>query len=191
MTTLKNTEAREKFVGPDLKRQGCRARTPARGLFFWRGTCARAARAEDPVSARRYVRRSPENYNDELVRMILRALRCRSFRGASAGQYVDDSVVAFAAGVFKHGSINVAQGNNRGPGLRPSSRVVNRELILDRLGIEPRETLGDFQGLRVGVLKRGASPEIGGLHNQRVALPMPPRIAVPAVDASREMRTAI
>src|SRR5438270_12410147 len=98
--------------------------------------------------------------------MIRRQLGGRLLSGASSGEYVDDAIVTLTARVFKHRPINVAQGNDGGPRLRPGGRIVNGELILDGLGIKPRETFGDLQGMGISVLEGGAGPEIGGLHDQ-------------------------
>src|SRR5580704_6279118 len=117
---------------------------------------------------------------------------CRCFfRGASPGQDVDNAVVPLAARVLKHWPITVAQWNNRGPRLRPRGRVIDRELVLDRARVEPRETLGDLQGLRIRVLEGSARTEIGGFHDERVAFPMTPGIPVPSMEVLGEMRAPI
>src|SRR4029077_21116340 len=86
---------------------------------------------------------------------------------------------------------NMAQWNNGGPRLRPSGRVVDRELVLDRVRVEPRETLGDLQGLGIRVLEGSARTEIGGFHDGGVAFPMTPGVPMPSMEVVRETRASV
>src|SRR5580700_5870681 len=104
------------------------------------------------------------------------------FGSAGAREDVDCVVVVLGAVILEYRAIHMAQGDDRRPRLRPGGWVIDGELVLDRILIRARKVLRDFQGLRVGILEGGAGAEIGGLDDQRTALPMAARISVPAMD---------
>jgi hypothetical protein len=54
-------------------------------------------------------------------------------------------------------------------------RILDGELVVDRLRVDARETLGDAIGFGIRVLEDHAivGSEIGGLDDQRVAVPVP------------------
>ena len=79
--------------------------------------------------------------------------------------------------------------------------VVDGELVVDGAGVDPRETLGDGDGVVVPAVRhaqqdgvaahrrrvRLGAPQVGGLDDQGVAFPAPPRVAVPLANACRQM----
>src|SRR6266571_1884279 len=108
-------------------------------------------------------------------------------REASPHQNLNGVVVTLAAGVLPQRPWDRAQGNDRRPGFRPCRRIVNREFVLDRFRVYAREVFGNFQGRGIGVPIGILGTEIGGLHDERVALPMAAPIPMPLVHVCRGM----
>src|ERR1700677_1177388 len=105
---------------------------------------------------------------------------------------MDHVVIIFMAGVLVHllTGIGLSPWNSGRPGLRPCSRILDRELVVERSRVDAREALGDTESLGIGSLKNHAvvGPEIGGLNDQRRALPMSAGIAQPLVEILSDMR---
>src|ERR1700730_16308611 len=85
---------------------------------------------------------------------------------------IDDVHVAFAAGVLEEGSLGRSQGNDGRPWFGPSRGIVNRKTILNLIGGDALEALGDLQSFGIGVPKGSFRPGISRLHHQWVAFPM-------------------
>src|ERR1700687_625337 len=68
--------------------------------------------------------------------------------GPSSSQEVDDVKVVLVAGVFIHllGRIDPGPGNPGGPGFCPRRRILDREFVIDRVGVDARKALGDVVG---------------------------------------------
>ena len=66
-------------------------------------------------------------------------------------------------------------------------RIVNRELVLEPPGRDPREPF-DETHVRPGPTKRPFPVEMSGLHHQRVPLPAPARAPRPLPDGLRQWR---
>src|SRR5258708_38719148 len=107
---------------------------------------------------------------------------------AGAAQDARQGVVALVAGVFVKRALCGGERPLAAPGRGVDRRVLDLELIADLLRRDAREAL-----VHLGVLRqvdRGrdaraqalARIEVGGLDDQRVAFPMPDRIAHPGPD---------
>src|SRR4029453_12188796 len=96
----------------------------------------------------------------------------------------------FVAGVLVDRTLARSHGERRRPGPHPCRRIVDGELVTDRVRIHALETLDETQ-------VRSRSPvvrfvrKVGRLHDERVALPATPRIAEPLADRSAEMWTTV
>src|SRR5262245_40718552 len=89
--------------------------------------------------------------------------------------------------------IDLGPGNDSGPRSSPGFRIFNRELVIDRVGVDAAEAFGDVVSLRVRVLidHTVIRPEIRCLHDKRVAFPMATRVTEPLMEFLSEMLTAI
>ncbi len=97
----------------------------------------------------------------------------------SAGQDVLHAVISFVTGVLEHRLLTLRHGNLYGPRPRPRFRIIDRELIKERVGVDPGEPLDKMQHL--AGCPEGA-PEIPRVDDQRVAFPVAPRIPHPLAD---------
>src|SRR5207244_12788154 len=77
-----------------------------------------------------------------------------------------------------------------GPRFGPRSRIFNRRLVDHRVIRGAREALHQAQ-LFAGSPERGQVREIGGVDDQRVAVPMPHRVSLPQMNVLRDMRAAV
>src|SRR4030095_11414038 len=78
--------------------------------------------------------------------------------------------------------LGCAQANDGGPWLHPRGRIIDRHLVVDRVGARPRETLREMQAIRRAhevALRR----EVRRVDDERVAFPMAARVAVQLRDA--------
>ncbi len=94
-------------------------------------------------------------------------------------------VVAFVARVFVERTVVLVQGNLSGPGLRPCCRIADREPVVDRVRGDAGQSLDQAQAVRRPP-EVGLAREVRRLDDQRVALPMATRVAVPLPDMVRE-----
>ena len=112
---------------------------------------------------------------------------CRLFlKRSGTGENSGHPEIALVAGVFINGTLGLAHGNRATPGSNKCSGVIHREFVDEGVRINARKTLDDVQilcGISVGRFVR----EIGGVHNQRIALPMAPRIAEPLTHLGRQV----
>ena len=76
-----------------------------------------------------------------------------------------------------------------GPGRRPHRRVRDRDRVLHRVRIHPREPFDELQVLG-GAAERELRREIRGLDDQRIALEAAARVAVAEADVARRMAPA-
>src|SRR5579863_3159151 len=97
------------------------------------------------------------------------------FGRASASENVDETVIAFVAGILKDGTGGLAHESLAGPWLGPGARIVDCEAIDDSVVAHAREALDDVQfGARENILASGCGRsteigfrvEIGGIHYQ-------------------------
>src|SRR5438105_14826180 len=77
-----------------------------------------------------------------------------------------------------------------GPGLGPHGRIFDRNLVGERLRPGARPALNEVQVL-ARAKEIGLRTEIGHVDDERVALPMAARVAVPLMDAGRQMGAAV
>src|SRR5580704_5445688 len=112
-------------------------------------------------------------------------------KGASPGHDVHGVVIVFAAGVLENGSVHTTHRNDGRPRLRPGGRIIDGELVLDRILVDPREALSDLQSFGIGVAVGGFRSEICSFHHKRVALPMTAAVAMPFMDICRNVRASI
>src|SRR5438128_1341274 len=73
------------------------------------------------------------------------------------------------------------------PRLRPRRRIVDRDDILQRVGVDTRPAFDQVQVLARS-LEVGLRAEIRHVDNERLALPAPPRVSPPEPDVRGEMR---
>src|SRR6266700_6897414 len=103
-----------------------------------------------------------------------------------AAQNIAPRAISLVAGVFINMFAGCRPGVFAGPGLCPRCRILDREAIEQRFGVDAREALDHVQ-----ILTRSSEPglvgEIGGVDDQRVALPMTDRVAHPLADFFRKM----
>src|SRR6266436_4891002 len=96
------------------------------------------------------------------------------FALASAAQKMAHVVIIFVASILIHllGGINAGPRNSYGPRPRPCVRVLHGIFVIDRPGVHAGKALGEAEGRRISFLEDvGIRPEIGGLEDQRIALP--------------------
>src|SRR5207245_2290686 len=87
-------------------------------------------------------------------------------------------------------TLRPCHGNLCAPGSRPGCRVVDGECVPNRVSVDPREAFDDVQGF-TGTLKVSLVGEVRGVDDERVALPMPTRIAGPLAQLLWQMRTRV
>src|SRR6185312_15940902 len=97
---------------------------------------------------------------------------------ASAPENVRHTVVPLVAGILVQGTLGRGHRYFSTPCPAPCVRIVNRELIEDRVGAHAREALDDVQS-RARSLERRLLGEIRRVDNQRVAFPPAARVASP------------
>src|SRR5207248_1563186 len=110
--------------------------------------------------------------------------------GTSAGEGAHHSVITFMTGVFKQLAVTLRQRDFDSPRPRPCRRIVDCELINERVRIQTLEALGEFHILAASakwILVR----EIRGLDDKRVAFPMASRVPLPQADILSKMGTPI
>ena len=108
------------------------------------------------------------------------------------------------ARVLEERLVDPAQGQLARPGTRPPRRVLDRELVADRVGVDPREPLDDAEALGAApvggadadhvVAERRpllAAGDAAGLDDEGVALPAAAHLAQPLRDAPVGARPAV
>src|ERR1700730_5051647 len=116
------------------------------------------------------------------------------FALASAPQEMAHLVIMFVASILVHllGGINAGPGNSHGPRPRPGVGVLHRVFVIDCPGVHPGEALSKAEGRRISFLEDvGIRPEIGGLEDQCIAIPMAARIAQPLVKVFADVRASV
>src|SRR5258708_1018069 len=109
----------------------------------------------------------------------LRRLRlCGLFCGARPSENAGHGVVALVAGIFVDRLVALAHWNNRGERPRPYARIIDGELVHERVGVSAGEFLDEVQ-VRAGVRETRLALEVDRVDHQRVAFPVAPRIAPP------------
>src|SRR3954453_7523321 len=94
------------------------------------------------------------------------------FRRACAAQIVPQTVIAFRTGVLKDRTVDLRHENLTAPGFLPGGRIRDRKLIRNSVGIGSCEPFHHMQVL-AGAPERGPVGEVGGIHDQRIAFPVP------------------
>src|SRR5262249_23784118 len=89
---------------------------------------------------------------------------------ASTSERIVQAVVAFVARVLEYRTFIFLPRHFRGPGSRPRRRIVDRELIAERILGDAREALGQPHVL-ARALERELLGEVRRFDHQRVALP--------------------
>src|SRR5438552_467513 len=109
-----------------------------------------------------------------------------SFFLSRAAEHAGERVVAFVAGVLVETLGRRVPRIFAGPRSVPRRRILDSEAIEERPRIDAREALDDVQ-----VLARAAElrlvREVGRVDDERIALPMPDRVAHPFADGRRQV----
>src|SRR5262245_20454061 len=112
-----------------------------------------------------------------------------------ACQEVHDVEVVLVARVLEHLLLGIDLGprNERRPRFGPCRRIGDRELVVDRVGRDAGEALGDRECRGVGVLEQHAfiGAEVRRLDDERRSVPVSARVAEPLPQPLVEMRPAI
>src|SRR2546425_4194140 len=87
-------------------------------------------------------------------------------------------------------AIALGQGDLHGPGLGISRRIIDCELVDERVGVETPETF-DEPHVRAGSSEGRLIREIRRLDDQPVAVPMTNRVSIPQADGLWKMRTSV
>src|SRR6516162_9689371 len=133
-------------------------------MRFWK---TRRAAATPRISA-------PLPALTSLRRLLLCGLLC----GARSRENAGHGVVAFVAGIFVDGLVALAHRNNSGERPRPYARIIDGELVHERVGVGAGELLDEVR-VRAGVRETRLALEVDRVDDQRVAFPMAPGIAPP------------
>ena len=112
--------------------------------------------------------------------------RCVSFSKPGAAEDVAQRVVGFVARVLEHQVVGRRPRLLAGPGPYPRLRILDRELIPERLRVDAREALDDVQVL-ARASEAGLVGEVGRVDDQRVALPPADGVAEPFPDRLRQV----
>src|SRR5215475_10462251 len=111
------------------------------------------------------------------------------------GQEVDDVEVVFVAGVFVHLLIRIdlVPRDQRRPRPGPRRRVLDGELVVERVDGDAGEALGDLESRRIRVLKNHAiiAPEVGRLDDERRSVPASAGIAQPLLECRVDVRATV
>src|SRR5689334_20786714 len=86
------------------------------------------------------------------------------------------SIVPLMACVFVNRSSRLSHGNRGSPRLGKSRRILHREFVSERIRVRAGESLCQSH-VRSGAAEVRLVREIAGLHHQRIAFPVSPRIA--------------
>src|SRR5882762_1550672 len=116
------------------------------------------------------------------------------FALAGAAQEMTHVVIIFVASILIHllGGINTGPGNSYGPWPSPGVRILHGVFVIDRPGVHAGKALSEAERRRIGFLEDvGIRPEIGGLKDQRIALPMAARITQPLVKVFADVRAPV
>src|SRR4029450_7572164 len=89
-----------------------------------------------------------------------------------ASENVRHRVVAFVAGVFEQRSLDSRHRQDGTPRADVRTRIGDREFVLDRIVVNPREALDDPRFGR-GALQTRLSTEVDRLDDERLAFPPP------------------
>src|SRR5215475_619624 len=103
---------------------------------------------------------------------------CGLFCGARSGENAGHGVVAVVAGIFVDGLVALAHRNISGERPRPYARIIDGELVHERVGVSAGEFLDEVQ-VRAGVRETRLALEVDRVDHQRVAFPVTPGIAPP------------
>src|SRR2546428_6083928 len=110
--------------------------------------------------------------------------------GPSARQCVRQAVVAFVAGMLKDRSHGLFEEDLCGPGFCPGRRIIDGELIANRVFVRACETL-DHMHLLAGALENRLVREVGAVNDQRIAFLAAGMIADPLAYVRRQMGTIV
>src|SRR5262249_54466268 len=77
-----------------------------------------------------------------------------------------------------------------GPRPRPHRRILDRDGIFERIGAGPHPTLNEVQIL-TRALKVGLRTEVRHVDDERVAVPVTARVAIPLADVGRQVRASV
>src|SRR5439155_1775559 len=161
-----------------------RSTTPRQAPSCWESWASRD-RARTPARASARTATPPARTRAEPSRVF--SLLLRRVRRATRAQLRGNRVVPLVARVLEHLVLGIAVHRERDlPRLRIHARIVDRHLVLDRVGARRREALDDVEllALRDAADAAGCGARrdrslvvvIRRLHDERVAFPMPARI---------------
>src|SRR5579863_9162267 len=97
--------------------------------------------------------------------------------------------ITLVAGVLVELIPRVAQRDHRGPRLGPGGGIIDRDFVLKAVGASAGEALNDVQ--LIARVHEGSGLVVGGIDDQRIALPMTARVTEPGPDRGRKMRTPV
>src|SRR5258708_31850444 len=112
------------------------------------------------------------------------------FGNAGAAQGVRQRIVPLVAREFIDRPTHLGHENLGAPGFVPGRGIVNGEWIQNGFLAGTRETLHHVQFL-ARTPERTTWSEVGGVHHQRVALPMAPRVSSPLPDVRGQVWTPV
>src|SRR5258707_15408014 len=109
----------------------------------------------------------------------LRRLRlCGLFCGARSGENAGHGVVAFVSGIFVDGLVALAHRNNSGERPRPYARIIDGELVHERVGVSAGEFLDEVR-VRSGVWEMLLALQVYRVDHYRFAFLFAPLIDSP------------
>src|SRR5689334_23512287 len=122
--------------------------------------------------------------------------RCRLLFGASAAEDSDHRVVPLVTGVLVERTFDFRHRDGRCPGPILRGRIFNRIAVVDGVLAHASEPLYNMQirsGSRTAIerVRNDLVVEIRGVNHERVAFPMPARVAQPQPDLRVGMWAAV
>src|SRR5215472_12232059 len=120
------------------------------------------------------------------------ALTRSRFLRASASQDVFHRVITFMAGVLVDGFVDASHRNRCRPGPGVSGGIIHGVAEVDRAVVDAAKLLDNMQSrarrpAAIEGCKTNLIAIVRGVHNERISLPMPYRVALPQPDTGRNM----
>src|SRR5262245_12191648 len=152
---------------------------------------SRAAASSSPTTIAAKARLAAMGTSSLLQRSLFRGFFSSSLLlGPGTRERVVQAVVPFVAGVLEYRTRRLLPQHLGGPGSRPRRRVIDGELIAERVFGHARETYRQPHVLACA-LERELVREIRRFDNQRLALPAAAVTSRPLADVCRQVRTAV
>src|SRR5262249_18871337 len=124
------------------------------------------------------------------------------FSSAAAAKDIGDGFVPFVAGILEDLIIRfAAEGNGDFPRPCIDIGIVDGDFVIDGVCIDAREAFHDVEGFTLGDTFNASGSRarrnpafvvvVGGIDNQRIAFPVPARVAVPQFYTGRDVRFSV